>query len=292
MRDVNNGWLVRYLHSNTASAFFFLVYLHIGRGIYYGCAPGRGFIVAKFRNFYHCLVLVIATELGLRESWRLNIASLSKWLQLLTRNVVLESWAIYPMVKAILPEANCLLISNIGYYHYGEGIVQSKEWVDPYHSDQTDLTRCEIITLKDKSLQPKGYIRTINNTPGLPKESNFYGNRVTILGSPYSWSVTANRRSNAVRHYCTSGANNVVSRLEKLRLLRSENKPKHTINANLHSRVYIELLNLAYDLLLKSKPGNMTPVPEDGMSQEILQDISNQLKNESFRFKPSRRVYY
>jgi ubiquinol-cytochrome c reductase cytochrome b subunit len=35
MRDVNNGWLVRYLHSNTASAFFFLVYLHIGRGLYY-----------------------------------------------------------------------------------------------------------------------------------------------------------------------------------------------------------------------------------------------------------------
>ena len=35
MRDVNNGWLLRYLHANTASAFFFLVYLHIGRGIYY-----------------------------------------------------------------------------------------------------------------------------------------------------------------------------------------------------------------------------------------------------------------
>ena len=36
MRDVNNGWLLRYLHSNTASAFFFIVYLHIGRGLYYG----------------------------------------------------------------------------------------------------------------------------------------------------------------------------------------------------------------------------------------------------------------
>lgn len=36
MRDVNNGWLLRYLHSNTASAFFFLVYFHIGRGLYYG----------------------------------------------------------------------------------------------------------------------------------------------------------------------------------------------------------------------------------------------------------------
>lgn len=36
MRDVNNGWLIRYLHANTASAFFFLVYLHIGRNLYYG----------------------------------------------------------------------------------------------------------------------------------------------------------------------------------------------------------------------------------------------------------------
>ena len=36
MRDINNGWLIRYLHSNTASAFFFIVYLHIGRGLYYG----------------------------------------------------------------------------------------------------------------------------------------------------------------------------------------------------------------------------------------------------------------
>jgi len=36
MRDVNNGWFIRYLHSNTAAAFFFLVYLHIGRGMYYG----------------------------------------------------------------------------------------------------------------------------------------------------------------------------------------------------------------------------------------------------------------
>lgn len=36
MRDVNNGWFLRYLHANTASAFFFIVYLHIGRNLYYG----------------------------------------------------------------------------------------------------------------------------------------------------------------------------------------------------------------------------------------------------------------
>ncbi|MGD0643128.1 MAG: cytochrome b N-terminal domain-containing protein, partial [Roseiarcus sp.] len=36
MRDVNYGWLVRYLHSNGASMFFFAVYVHMFRGIYYG----------------------------------------------------------------------------------------------------------------------------------------------------------------------------------------------------------------------------------------------------------------
>ena len=36
MRDVNGGWLLRYLHSNGASMFFIAVYFHIFRGLYYG----------------------------------------------------------------------------------------------------------------------------------------------------------------------------------------------------------------------------------------------------------------
>lgn len=35
-RDVNNGWLLRTLHANGASFFFICIYLHIGRGMYYG----------------------------------------------------------------------------------------------------------------------------------------------------------------------------------------------------------------------------------------------------------------
>ena len=35
MRDVNNGWLMRYTHANVASFFFIFVYMHIGRGLYY-----------------------------------------------------------------------------------------------------------------------------------------------------------------------------------------------------------------------------------------------------------------
>jgi ubiquinol-cytochrome c reductase cytochrome b/c1 subunit len=36
MRDVNYGWLLRYLHSNGASMFFIAVYIHMFRGLYYG----------------------------------------------------------------------------------------------------------------------------------------------------------------------------------------------------------------------------------------------------------------
>jgi len=36
MSDVNNGWLIRYLHANGASMFFIVVYCHIFRGLYYG----------------------------------------------------------------------------------------------------------------------------------------------------------------------------------------------------------------------------------------------------------------
>lgn len=35
-RDVNNGWLIRTTHANGASFFFICIYIHIGRGIYYG----------------------------------------------------------------------------------------------------------------------------------------------------------------------------------------------------------------------------------------------------------------
>nr|YP_008593742.1 cytochrome b [Aphanopus carbo]BAN83762.1 cytochrome b [Aphanopus carbo] len=35
-RDVNFGWLLRNFHANSASFFFFCIYLHIGRGLYYG----------------------------------------------------------------------------------------------------------------------------------------------------------------------------------------------------------------------------------------------------------------
>jgi len=41
MRDVSNGWLIRYIHANGASFFFITVYIHIFRGIFYGSYINR-----------------------------------------------------------------------------------------------------------------------------------------------------------------------------------------------------------------------------------------------------------
>jgi len=52
MRDVNNVWLLRYLHANGASLFFFVVYIHIFRGLYYGS-------YATPRHILWCIGVVI-----------------------------------------------------------------------------------------------------------------------------------------------------------------------------------------------------------------------------------------
>lgn len=67
MRDVNNGWLIRYLHSNTASAFFFIVYLHISRGLYYGSYKAPRTLVWTIGTVIFILMMATAF-LGLSNS--------------------------------------------------------------------------------------------------------------------------------------------------------------------------------------------------------------------------------
>ena len=56
-RDVNYGWLLRTIHANGASAFFICLYLHVGRGIYYG-----SFLFQEVWNIgVILLILTIAT---------------------------------------------------------------------------------------------------------------------------------------------------------------------------------------------------------------------------------------
>ena len=68
MRDVNYGWMIRYLHANTASFFFLFVYLHIGRGLYYGSykAPRVALWTIGVIIF---LVMIITAFLGYVLPW-------------------------------------------------------------------------------------------------------------------------------------------------------------------------------------------------------------------------------
>lgn len=51
MRDVNHGWLIRYLHMNGGSFFFIAVYIHIFRGCIMGLIKTAG-IALDFRGRY------------------------------------------------------------------------------------------------------------------------------------------------------------------------------------------------------------------------------------------------
>uniref|UniRef100_UPI0022FD92A8 cytochrome b n=1 Tax=Pilophorus fibula TaxID=2840247 RepID=UPI0022FD92A8 len=85
MRDVNNGWLIRYLHSNTASAFFFIVYLHIGRGLYYGSYKAPRTLVWTIGTVIFILMMAIKIlwpKRGYQQFCSVNNATLNRFFAL------------------------------------------------------------------------------------------------------------------------------------------------------------------------------------------------------------------
>lgn len=63
MRDVNYGWAVRYLHSNGASFFFTLIYIHLGRAIYYGSYQKPRTII-WFSGVFLFFIIMITAFIG------------------------------------------------------------------------------------------------------------------------------------------------------------------------------------------------------------------------------------
>lgn len=60
MRDVNNGWIIRYIHANVASFFFIFVYMHVGRGLYYGSYKSPRILVWSIGVIILVLMMAIA----------------------------------------------------------------------------------------------------------------------------------------------------------------------------------------------------------------------------------------
>ncbi|MEQ9115326.1 MAG: cytochrome b/b6 [Rickettsiales bacterium] len=60
MRNVNYGWLIRYMHAVGASMFFMAVYVHIGRGLYYGSYKSPRELVWFFGLFIFLMMMATA----------------------------------------------------------------------------------------------------------------------------------------------------------------------------------------------------------------------------------------
>ena len=74
MRDVEYGWLMRYMHSTGASAFFFLMYFHMFRGLLYGSYQKPKELVWLFGCFLLFLIASCAnTPPGLLRRATLHI---------------------------------------------------------------------------------------------------------------------------------------------------------------------------------------------------------------------------
>lgn len=108
IRDVQCGWFLRYLHANTASFFFLVVYCHIFRGIYHGsyAFPRQ----ALWCSGVVLLVLIIATAFigyvlpwGQISFWGATvITSLFSALPYVGKNVVMWLWGGFSVDNATL----------------------------------------------------------------------------------------------------------------------------------------------------------------------------------------------
>nr|BCW03235.1 cytochrome B [Daphnia pulex] len=66
IRDVNYGWLLRTIHANGASFFFICLYLHVGRGLYYGSYL---FLLTWFSGILLLLLTMAAAFMGYVLPW-------------------------------------------------------------------------------------------------------------------------------------------------------------------------------------------------------------------------------
>lgn len=152
-----------------------------------------------------------------------------------------------------------------------------------------------ICTQNVKSWGSKGGIRKVRiGTTGLPTVLKDHGNRGVIVpgmgrapgSSVCSYSNTAGGSSTV--------STDSLSKLQKVFSLCKENKD-FIVSDKLYKLLYDKNLYYAAYQKLKSKPGNMTPgitpTTLDGISDEVIAEIIESLKNGTFKFHPGRRIY-
>lgn len=238
----------------------------------------------------HSSNMAMASSLVGSERTPMNLACLLKAPS--KRNqVVTAGRAIVPMVKAILFE----LYSKSTSWE-GLALACHRCYVLTYHlliQWSVGCTTAQITrSNKRKDGGPKGTIGTrrelrdclrVGTTPT-------YGNGGSIVGLPkgarlYSSKVT--REGSGVR------PSKIPRKFTKLASICGHRKDNFKVSGIYSLMSNIEMYETAYNKL-KSNPGNMSPgidqVTLDGISLDVFQKIIASMRDESFQFKPGRRV--
>ena len=130
MRDVNYGWLLRYLHANGASMFFLAVYIHMFRGIYYGSykEPRE---VLWILGVILLLLMIVTGFMGYVLPW----GQMSFWAATVITNVNKMAPALrkvydqMPDPKWVISMGSCA--NGGGYYHYSYAVVRGCDRIVP-----------------------------------------------------------------------------------------------------------------------------------------------------------------
>lgn len=107
MRDVNYGWLIRYMHANVASFFFIFVYLHIARGLYFGSYRSPRVLLWSIGVIILVLMMGIAfLGYSTSQTWPNTIAY-----EFISMSLIPVSPTTSPRLKAILAKHSLLPIA-------------------------------------------------------------------------------------------------------------------------------------------------------------------------------------
>ena len=150
-----------------------------------------------------------------------------------------------------------------------------------------------ICTHNVKSWDSKDGIKTVIGTKGLPTALKSHGNRgiiVPLAGRVPEFGVC--NYSTIAESFSTVSTDG-FGKLQRIRVLCSTNKD-FVVKDKLYRLLYDKELFYAAYQKLKSKPGNMTPgitpTTLDGMSEEVVMEIIESLRNGTFKFHPGRRI--
>lgn len=107
MRDVQNGWLIRYMHANGASFFFICMYIHIGKGLYYGSYRAPRTLV-----WIVGVIIFVATMAAAFLGYCCVYGQMSHWgKELAASNILNEIIIIYIIISIIIIIYNKYIIN-------------------------------------------------------------------------------------------------------------------------------------------------------------------------------------